>query len=38
LFVFLKLNLSLSRYEFFSISTLALSSFSSLILDVRSNV
>ena len=38
LFVFLKLNLSLSRYEFLAISTLALSSFSNLILNVRTNV
>lgn len=38
LFVFLKLKLSISRREFLAISTLALSSFSYLILDVRTNV
>jgi hypothetical protein len=38
LFVLLKIKLTLSRQEFLSISLLALSSFSSLILPVRSNV
>jgi len=38
LFVLLKLKLPISRQEFIPISSLALTSFSSLILDVRSNV
>jgi len=38
LFVLLKLKLALSKQEFLPISTLALASFSNLILNVRSNV
>lgn len=38
LFVLLKLKLALSRQDFLPISSLALTSFSSLILNVRSNV
>ena len=38
LFVLLKLNLTLPRQEFLPISTLALTSFSNLILNVRTNV
>ena len=38
LFVLLKTKLTLSRQDFLPISTLALSSFSNLTLNVRSNV
>lgn len=38
LFVLLKLKLTISRHEFIPILSLALSSFSCLILGVRSNV
>ena len=38
LFVLLKLKLTISRQEFLPISSLALTAFSNLILDVRSNV